>query len=89
MLTVLLLVAVLATLAAVVLDDIRFGLRRAANAEAVGQARWYALGAETLAAGQIGLDQGARALQGGDLVHPVTDHGAVVGGEAEHGHAGG
>lgn len=54
LLTVLLLVAVLATLAAVVLDDIRFGLRRAANAEAVGQARWYALGAEALAAGQIG-----------------------------------
>lgn len=53
LLTVLLLVAVLATLAAVVLDDIRFGIRRAANAEAVGQARWYALGAETLAAGQI------------------------------------
>ncbi|MDP2214168.1 type II secretion system minor pseudopilin GspK [Phenylobacterium sp.] len=54
LLTVLLLVAVLATLASVVLDDIRFGLRRAANAQAVGQARWYALGAETLAAGQIG-----------------------------------
>ncbi|MDP3490385.1 MAG: type II secretion system minor pseudopilin GspK [Phenylobacterium sp.] len=53
LLTVLLLVAVLATLASVVLDDIRFGLRRAANAQAVGQARWYALGAETLAAGQI------------------------------------
>lgn len=53
LLTVLLLVAVLATLAAVVLDDIRFGIRRAANAQAVGQARWYALGAETLAAGQI------------------------------------
>lgn len=53
LLTVLLLVAVLATLASVVLDDIRFGVRRAANAEAVGQARWYALGAERLAASQI------------------------------------
>jgi general secretion pathway protein K len=53
LLTVLLLVAVLATLAAVVLDDIRFGLRRTANAEAVGQGRWYALGAETLAARQV------------------------------------
>ncbi|MFT4933702.1 MAG: general secretion pathway protein K [Pseudoalteromonas distincta] len=63
LLTVLLLVAVLATLAAVVLDDIRFGIRRAANAEAVGQARWYALGAETLAAGQIGrLTGGADRL---------------------------
>jgi general secretion pathway protein K len=53
LLTVLLLVAVLATLAAVVLDDIRFGLRRTANAEAVGQGRWYALGAESLAAARI------------------------------------
>lgn len=63
LLTVLLLVAVLATLAAVVLDDIRFGLRRTANAEAVGQARWYALGAETLAASQIGrLSQASQRL---------------------------
>ncbi len=53
LLTVLLLVAVLATLAAVVLDDIRFGLRRTANAQAVGQARWYALGAEALARSQV------------------------------------
>ncbi|MFN3573003.1 MAG: type II secretion system minor pseudopilin GspK [Phenylobacterium sp.] len=53
LLTVLLLVAVLATLAAVVLDDIRFGLRRTANAQAVGQARWYALGAEALAREQV------------------------------------
>lgn len=53
LLTVLLLVAVLATLAAVVLDDIRFGLRRTANAQAVGQGRWYALGAESLAARQV------------------------------------
>lgn len=75
LLTVLLLVAVLATLASVVLDDIRFGVRRASNAQAVGQARWYALGAETLAATQIG--QLARAsdritLEGGWADRPFS-----------------
>jgi len=53
LLTVLLLVAVMATFAAAVLEDIRFGLRRSANAAAVGQARWYAIGAEALASAQI------------------------------------
>ncbi|MDZ4318834.1 MAG: type II secretion system minor pseudopilin GspK [Phenylobacterium sp.] len=75
LLTVLLLVAVLATLAAVVLDDIRFGIRRAANAEAVGQARWYALGAETLAAGQIGRLIGGQerlTLDGGWADRPFS-----------------
>lgn len=49
LLTVLLLVAVMSALAVGVLDDIRFGIRRTANGEAISQARWYALGAETLA----------------------------------------
>jgi len=49
LLTVLLLVAAMAALAVGVLDDIRFGIRRQANAETVGQAQWYAIGAETLA----------------------------------------
>lgn len=48
LLVVLLLVAVMSTLAVSVLDDIRFTQRRALNAEAVDQARWYAIGAETL-----------------------------------------
>lgn len=69
LLTVLLLVAVMATLAVALLDDIRFSLRRTANAEAVGQARWYAIGAETLAKAQIaGLNAaggGRTTLQGG------------------------
>jgi general secretion pathway protein K len=49
LLTVLLLVAAMSALAVGVLDDIRFGLRRTANAETVGQAQWYALGAEIVA----------------------------------------
>lgn len=69
LLTVLLLVALMATLAVAVLDDIRFSLRRTANAEAVGQARWFALGAETLAKTQIArlnaTGGGRTTLQGG------------------------
>lgn len=53
LLAVLILVAVMSALAVSVLDDIRFGLRRTANAQAVDQARWHALGAETLAKDQI------------------------------------
>lgn len=54
LLSVLLLVAVMSVMAVTVLDEIRFGVRRSANAEAVGQARWYALGAEALARSRIG-----------------------------------
>ena len=53
LLTVLLLVAVMGVLLMSVLDDIRFGLRRAGNAQSVGQAQWYALGAEALARSRI------------------------------------
>lgn len=53
LLTVLLLVAVMSALAVGVLDDIRFALRRAGNARDVGQAQWYAIGAEELARAQI------------------------------------
>ena len=49
LLTVLLMVAVMAAIAVAVLDDIRFSVRRTANAQTTAQARWYALGAETLA----------------------------------------
>lgn len=54
LLVVLLLVAFMATLAVAVLDDIRFGQRRVVNARSADQARWYALGAESLARAQIG-----------------------------------
>jgi general secretion pathway protein K len=53
LLTVLLLVAVMSALAVGVLDDIRFGLKRTANAETVGQAQWYALGAEAVARARL------------------------------------
>lgn len=53
LLTVLLLVAVMAVVAVAVLDDVRFSVRRTANAEAGAQAQWYADGAETLVRGQL------------------------------------
>lgn len=53
LLTVLLLVAVMAVLVTAMLDDIRFALRRAGNAQALEQARWHALGAERMAKAQI------------------------------------
>lgn len=65
LLTVLLLVAVMSALAVGVLDDIRFGIRRTANGEAVSQARWYALGAEAMARGRL-ADLAANAPLAGD-----------------------
>lgn len=53
LLTVLLLVAVMSVLLVSVLDDIRFGVRRAGNAQAQSQAQWYALGAESLARSRL------------------------------------
>jgi len=59
LLTVLLLVAVMTILLVAVLDDIRFGLRRTGNAQALAQAQWYALGSEELARARIAqLDAG-------------------------------
>ena len=61
LLTVLLLVAVMTVLLVAVLDDIRFGLRRTGNAQALVQAQWYALGSEALARTRIAqLDAGDR-----------------------------
>ena len=69
LLTVLLLVAVMAVIAVGVLDDIRFGVRRTANAGGAGQAQWYALGAEELARVRIArlarATPGRTTLQGG------------------------
>ncbi|HEY0600722.1 type II secretion system minor pseudopilin GspK [Brevundimonas sp.] len=53
LLTVLLLVAVMSVVAVVVLDDVRFSVRRATNAETQAQAQWYASGAEALARAQV------------------------------------
>src|SRR5687767_14256071 len=83
LLTVLLLVAVMSALAVGVLDDIRFGLRRTANAETVGQAQWYALGAEAVARARLarlaGLDP--QRTPAGDwngrwLLYPI-DNGVI------------
>ncbi|MDP3801839.1 MAG: type II secretion system minor pseudopilin GspK [Brevundimonas sp.] len=54
LLTVLLLVAVMSVVAVAVLDDVRFSVRRTANAETQAQAQWYASGAEALARRQVG-----------------------------------
>lgn len=53
LLTVLLMVTVMAAIAVALLDDVRFGTRRASNLSSVGQAQWYALGAEALARTRI------------------------------------
>lgn len=87
LLTVLLLVAVMGVLLVAVLDDIRFGLRRAGNAQAVAQAQWYALGATTLARSRIAALSAAdptRTTLAGDwngrtVVLPLDDAGRVVG----------
>ena len=53
LLTVLLLVAVMSVVAVALLDDVRFSVRRATNAETGGQAQWLASGAELLARNRI------------------------------------
>src|SRR3546814_4572289 len=65
------------------LDDIRFGLRRASNAQAMAQAQWYALGAESLAMAQIdrlstraGAQAGLAGLEQRPLVFPI-EHGMI------------
>ncbi|MDQ7812241.1 MAG: type II secretion system protein GspK, partial [Brevundimonas sp.] len=63
LLTVLLLVAVMSVVAVAVLDDVRFSVRRATNAETQAQAQWYASGAEALARRQV-----ARLLAAGPTV---------------------
>jgi general secretion pathway protein K len=69
LLSVLLLIAVISAVTIGVLDDIRFSLRRTANAQSIGQAQWFALGAETLAKSKIrqllDRDRSRLTLQGG------------------------
>jgi len=85
LLTVLLMVAVIAVIAVAVLDDIRFGVRRATNARSASQAQWYAIGAEQLARRQIirltRRDPFRTTLEGDwngrSLQFPI-DHGAMV-----------
>ena len=84
LITVLLLVAVIAVIAVGVLDDIRFGVRRTANARIGGQAQWYALGAETVARTRIARlvqrDPGRTTLAGdwnGRVIEFPIDEGAM------------
>ncbi len=69
LLTVLLLVAVIAVLAASALEKVRLSTRLAANGAAIDQSRAYALAAETLATGRInallGRDAARVTLAGG------------------------
>lgn len=53
LLTVLLLVAVMSAVAVIILDDVRFSVRRTTNVETQAQAQWYAAGAEGLARRQL------------------------------------
>lgn len=86
LLTVLLLVAVVAVLAAAVLDDVRFSIRRAANVQGAAQARWFALGAEDLARMQIrrlaDRDAARTSIQpfwsGAPLAFPLDDGGEMT-----------
>lgn len=81
LLTVLLLVAVMTVLVTVMLDDIRFALRRAGNAQALAQARWHALGAEQMALTQIerlaqrdpGVTTPAGGWNGRAFLFPIDD----------------
>lgn len=54
LITVLVLVAVMGVVAATILDDVRFGVRRALNMRLADQARWYLLATEDLARAAIG-----------------------------------
>jgi general secretion pathway protein K len=81
LLTVLLLVAVISALAVAVLEDIRFALRRTGNAEAIGQAQWYALGAETLARARLaqlaGADPSIASAWNGEWLNFPIDNGVM------------
>lgn len=80
LLSVLLLAAVMAVLAMAMLDDIRFGLHRAGNAQAMQQARRYAMGSEALAlarVAQLADQRGDPApWHGKPLLFPI-EHGLV------------
>ena len=83
LLTVLLLTAAMAAVAVVILDDVRFSVRRAVNAESGAQAQALAAGAERLAAARIAAlrDPAARpapeAWRGQTLTLPI-EGGAVA-----------
>lgn len=80
LLSVLLMAALMGVLVVAMLDDIRFGLRRTANADAMAQAQRLALGAEALARRKVAAlareDVAVAAWNGRPLAFPV-EHGLV------------
>jgi len=91
LLTVLVLVTIVATLAVSMMDDIRFGIHRTANSRLLDQASWYALGAEELAAFAIqqsyDADPGRSTLEdawaAGAMTFPI-DGGLIEGQITDH-----
>lgn len=85
LLVVLVLLVVVSVLAVAMLDDIRFALRRAANARQVSQAQWHALGAEQVAIQRLSAPAGRdapappRAVHRFDLDVPIEEDGTVRG----------
>lgn len=91
LLTVLILVTLVATLAVGMMDDIRFGIRRAANSGLLDQANWYAYGAENLAVYAIKqsyeADPGRSTLQDAWATAPMSfpvDGGLIEGQVSDH-----
>lgn len=72
LLSVLLLVAVMSVVAVAMLDDIRFTMRRTANAETAGQARWFAMGAEALALDRLAAIARLPAAGGASMDQPLA-----------------
>ena len=91
LLTVLILVTIVASLAVAMMDDIRFGIRRTANSRILDQATWYAYGVEELAAQTIKLsyesDPGRSTLNDawatGSMVFPI-EGGVIEGRMSDH-----
>lgn len=81
LLTVLLLTATMAAVCVIILDDVRFSVRRTTNAELLAQGQAYAAGAERLAAAEIGrlsrLSPGRTPLRpvwnGRQMSFPIED----------------
>ncbi len=91
LLTVLVLVTIVASLAVGMMDDIRFGIRRATNSGLLDQASWYTYGAEDLAAYAIkqsyDADPGRSTLQDAWAVAPMSfpiDGGLIEGQISDH-----
>lgn len=84
LLTTLLVMSLMATLAVSIMDDIRFAIKRAANVQAYAQADWYQRGAEDFAAtylsqqiATLGPAEQNQALKKGQPILLPIDGGAI------------